>query len=41
MKLVIITDAWEPQINGVVQTLKNLILQLKKIILKLLLFILI
>lgn len=30
MKLIIVTDAWEPQINGVVQTLKNLILYLEK-----------
>ncbi|RVD52395.1 glycosyltransferase family 1 protein, partial [Mesorhizobium sp. M2D.F.Ca.ET.140.01.1.1] len=23
MKIMIVTDAWEPQVNGVVRTLKN------------------
>jgi glycosyltransferase involved in cell wall biosynthesis len=30
-KLLLITDAWEPQINGVVTTLKNTIVELEKI----------
>jgi hypothetical protein len=30
MKLLLITDAWEPQTNGVVTTYKNVIRELKK-----------
>jgi glycosyltransferase involved in cell wall biosynthesis len=30
MKLVIITDAWQPQVNGVVRTYENIISELKK-----------
>ena len=30
-KLTIVTDAWEPQINGVVRTLQNTVKELKKL----------
>ncbi len=30
MKLLLVTDAWEPQTNGVVNTLKNVILRLRE-----------
>lgn len=30
MKIAIVTDAWEPQVNGVVTTLKATIEELKK-----------
>lgn len=30
MRIVIITDAWEPQVNGVVRTYQNIIFELKK-----------
>ena len=30
MKIMIVTDAWEPQVNGVVRTLKQTMHELKK-----------
>jgi len=30
MKIMIVTDAWEPQVNGVVRTLKQTMQELKK-----------
>ena len=30
-KITIVTDAWEPQINGVVRTLQNTVKELKKL----------
>ena len=32
MKILIVTDAWYPQVNGVCRTLKNLGDELKKIV---------
>ena len=29
MKIMIVTDAWEPQVNGVVRTYQNIIKELK------------
>jgi hypothetical protein len=31
MKLVLITDAWQPQVNGVVTTLVELVLEMQKL----------
>ena len=31
MKLVLITDAWQPQVNGVVTTLVELVREMKKL----------
>ncbi|MEN9944928.1 MAG: hypothetical protein RLY18_886, partial [Pseudomonadota bacterium] len=30
MRIMIVTDAWEPQVNGVVRTLKQTIYELQK-----------